>query len=134
MKMTARSEYALLALVYLARQADTGIYVSVDTIATAQDIPFKFLEMLMLAMKRARFVTSCKGRNGGYRLLKPASDITLADIIRLFDGALAPTESASTYFYEKTPIEKEARLLKVFKNIRDHISQTLENTTVADVV
>ena len=55
-------------------------------------------------------------------------------MIRLFDGALAPTESVSKYFYESTPIEKEKSLVKVFKGIRDYVSETLEKTTMADVL
>lgn len=132
MKLTVRSEYALLALVYLARQ-DTGEFVSVDTIAKAQEIPPKFLEQLMLALKRAHFLRSSKGQRGGYALAKDPNEISLAEIIRLFDGALAPTESVSENFYESTPIEKEKKLTKVFKDIRDYISNKLEKTTIADV-
>lgn len=132
MKLTSRSEYALLALVYLARQ-DSGIYVSVDAISKAQKIPPKFLEQIMLALKHARYVHSVKGQHGGYRLAKAAEKITLAEIIRLFDGALAPTESVSKYFYESTPIEKERGLIRVFKQVRDQIAEILENTTLADV-
>lgn len=133
MKLTTRSEYALLALVYLARHENDG-YISVDTIAQAQKIPPKFLEQLMLALKRAHFVHSAKGQHGGYALAKPSKQITLAEIIRLFDGALAPTESVSENFYESTPIEKEKSLVKVFKNIRDYVSHKLETTTIADVM
>ena len=133
MKLTTRSEYALLALVYLARHEDEG-YISIDTIATAQSIPPKFLEQLMLALKRAHFLRSTKGQHGGYQLAKKPSQIALAEIIRLFDGALAPTESVSENFYESTPIEKEKRLTRVFKDIRDYVSQKLGKTTVADVI
>lgn len=132
MKLTSRSEYALLALVYLARHESEG-NIAIDTIAQAQGIPRKFLEQLLLALKRAHFLNSTKGQHGGYRLEKAADEITLAEVIRLFDGALAPTESVSQYFYEKTPIEKEKNLLKVFKDIRDYTSKKLENTTIADV-
>lgn len=132
MKLTSRSEYALLALVYLARQ-DTEFYTPVETIAAAQSIPPKFLEQIMLILKRARYVRSLKGQHGGYRLAKPADRITLAEVIRLFDGALAPTESVSKYFYEQTPIEKEENLVRVFRDIRDYVSRKLENTTLADV-
>ena len=132
MKLTSRSEYALLALVYLARHKQDG-YVSVQNIATAQDIPPKFLEQILLALKRARFLHSLKGQSGGYMLASPPEKIVLADIIRLFDGALAPTESVSKYFYEETPIQKEKSLLRVFKEIRDLVSNKLENTTLADV-
>ncbi|MCX7848328.1 MAG: Rrf2 family transcriptional regulator [bacterium] len=132
MKLTTRSEYALLALVHLARQPQDQ-NVTVEAIAAAQEIPPKFLELLMWTMKKARLVKSTKGQHGGYRLARAADTITLAEVIRLFDGALAPTESVSTYFYESTPIEREKRLLKVFKRIRDYVAATLEQTTVADV-
>lgn len=133
MKLTARSEYALLALVYLARQ-DNTTYISVDTIAQAQGIPPKFLEQLMLSLKRARLLRSIKGQKGGYQLAKSPDEITLAEVVRLFDGALAPTESVSENFYESTPIEKEKKLTGVFKDIRDYVSQKLEKTTLADVM
>lgn len=128
MKLTTRSEYALLALVYLARNQQTEGYISIETIARAQGIPPKFLEQLMLALKRAHFLRSTKGQHGGYALAKDPSEITLAEVIRLFDGALAPTESVSENFYESTPIEKEKKMTRVFKDIRDYVSQKLEKT------
>ncbi len=133
MKLTSRSEYALLALVYLARNASEE-YIPAEAIALAQKIPLKFLEQILFALKRAKYLRSSKGQHGGYHLAKPADKIALADIIRLFDGALAPTESVSKYFYESTPIEKEKNLVKVFKGIRDYVSETLEKTTIADVI
>lgn len=133
MKLTARSEYALLALVHLARHEAEG-YISVDNIAKAQKIPPKFLEQLMLALKRAHFVHSAKGQHGGYSLAKSPKQITLAEVIRLFDGALAPTESVSENFYESTPIEKEQGLVEVFKDIRNYVSHKLETTSIADVM
>lgn len=133
MKLTSRSEYALLALLYLARQEADDL-VSVDTIAKAQAIPPKFLEQILLTLKRARYLKSSKGQHGGYALGKPAEKISLAEVVRLFDGALAPTESVSVYFFEHTPIEKEKSLIRVFKEIRDYVSKKLENTTLADLV
>ena len=133
MKLTSRSEYALLALVHLARQ-DGDAYVSVENIAKTQKIPAKFLEQIMLALKNGRYVHSVKGQHGGYRLAKDPDKISLAEVIRLFDGALAPTESVSKYFYESTPIEKEKNLMKVFKKIRDMLADTLETTTIKDVM
>lgn len=132
MKLTTRSEYGLLALIYLARHEGEG-YISIETIAKAQSIPPKFLEQLMLALKRAHFLRSTKGQKGGYQLAKKPNQISLAEVIRLFDGALAPTESVSENFYESTPIEKEKRLSKVFREIRDHVSNKLEKSTIADV-
>jgi Rrf2 family protein len=133
MKLTSRSEYALLALVYLARE-NTDSFIPVETIAAAQGIPPKFLEQIMLALKRGRYLRSCKGKGGGYRLSKPPEKITLAEIIRFLDGALAPTESVSEHFYESTPIEREQKLVGVFRQIRDHVSRTLESTTLSDVI
>lgn len=133
MKLTTRSEYALLALLYLARHP-TDDYVTVETIAAAQVIPHKYLEQIMLALKRARYVRSCKGQRGGYRLAKAPGKIPIADIVRLFDGALAPTESVSEHFYESTPVEKEKNLVALFKDIRDFAADKLEKTSLADVL
>ncbi len=88
----------------------------------------------MLSLKRAHFLRSGKGQRGGYSLAKDPKQISLAEVIRLFDGALAPTESVSENFYESTPIEKEKSLTAVFKDIRDYVSQKLETTTIADVI
>jgi Rrf2 family protein len=132
MKLTRRSEYALLALIHLARTRREG-YVAVAEMAEAQGLPPKFLEQLLVALKHAGLVKSLKGPHGGYRLARPAEKISLAEVIRLLDGALAPTESVSTYFYESTPVEREKRLLRVFKEIRDFVSAKLEKTTLADV-
>lgn len=132
MKLTARSEYALLALVYLARHRGEG-FVPAQKIAAAQDIPEKFLEQILLMLKRARYLRSSKGKGGGFELAKEPGAVSLAEIVRLFDGALAPTESASKYFYESTPIEREAGLLKVFRAVRDFVADKMERTTLADV-
>jgi len=133
MKLTARSEYALLALVYLARQREES-FVPAQKIAAAQDIPEKFLEQILLLLKRARYLRSSKGKGGGFRLAKPPSAISLAEVIRLLDGALAPIESVSKYFYESTPVEKERRLLTVFREVRDYVATKMEETTLADVL
>ncbi|MBW4437616.1 MAG: Rrf2 family transcriptional regulator [Pleurocapsa minor GSE-CHR-MK-17-07R] len=133
MKLTSRSEYGLLALVYLARQPAEA-YVHVETIATQQQIPAKFLEQILLSLKRGQYVHSMKGHNGGYRLAKAPSDITLAEIIRMIDGPLAPTESVSLHYYRATPIQKETALVEVFARVRDCMLEIMEHTTLADVM
>ena len=133
MKLTSRSEYALLALIYLARHYGDG-FVPVHTIATAQSIPLKFLEQILLILKRSRYLQSSKGKGGGFQLARTPEAISLAEIIRLLDGALAPTESVSKYFYESTPIEKEDKLLVVFREVRDYVAEKMERTTLADVM
>ncbi len=132
MKLTVKSEYALLALLHLSRIGEDR-YETVEKIATTQGIPPKFLEHLMLNLKSAKIVKSLKGHGGGYRLCKPADEISVAEIVRLFDGALAPTESVSKYFYDSTPIEKEKKMTNLFREIRDFISKKLEKTTIADM-
>ena len=133
MRLTTRSEYALIALIYLGRKWRGG-FVSVGTIAQAQDIPAKYLEQILLALKRAHCVHSVKGHGGGYKLAKPPDQITLAEVVRLFEGPLAPTASASRYFYESTPIEHERKLVGLFKEIRRFVSDKLEATTIADML
>ena len=132
MKLTLKSEYGLLALSHLARRARDG-FVPVSEIAAAQGIPPKFLEQILLVLKRTRLLRSARGRAGGYRLARPAAAISLAEVIRALDGALAPTESVSKYFYESTPIEREKRLLRVLRRIRDEVAGRLEATSLADV-
>ena len=133
MKLSSRSEYALLALVFIARSKDESFVKAAD-IADAQCIPIKFLEQILLALKRASYLKSSKGQHGGYRLSKDASRISVAEIIRLFDGALAPTVSVSRYFYESTPIEKEKKIVHFFKEIRDYIAHKMEKTTIAELL
>ena len=133
MKLTAKSEYALLALIYLARH-DNSENITSKTVADAQGIPQKFLQQIFFVLKRCGLVKTTKGQTGGYRLAKPPSSISLAEVVRLFDGALAPTDSVSHYFYESTPIEHEEKLIGVFKDIRDFVADKLETVSIADMV
>jgi len=132
-KLTSRCEYALLALIYLARN-QAGEYITVQTIASAQKIPPRFLEEILLTLRRANYVHSTRGKGGGFLLSKSPDEISLAEIIRLFDGALAPTESVSKYFYGATPIEKEGRLLGIFQEVRNYVAEKMEKTHLADVI
>ena len=132
MKLTTKSEYAILALLYLSRQPEEA-YVKVDDIVAACDIPKKYLELLLMTLRQNRLIRTRRGKQGGYQLAMPSDKISVASVIRLMDGALAPTESVSTYFYSDTPISKEPGLINVFKDIRDYISNKLENLTLKDL-
>jgi Rrf2 family protein len=132
-KLTLRTEYALLALTHLARKYGGGV-ASVSEIAEAHQIPLRFLQQILQTLKGARLVTSTKGRDGGYVLSRPPAAVTLAEVVRLFDGPLAPTDSVSVYFYHSTPVEKNPGLVKVFRDIRDYVAQRLESTTLADLL
>jgi Rrf2 family cysteine metabolism transcriptional repressor len=133
MKLTTKSEYSILALLYIARHEKQG-FVKIEQICSQYDISKKYLELLFLILRRSRYIRTRRGKSGGYRLARPASKITLAEIVRLMDGALAPTESVSKYFFSDTPLAQEKKVLKVFKEIRDYISKRLENLTLADLV
>lgn len=133
MKLTTQSEYALLALIYIARQ-QSNQYCSIEVISKAQNIPRSFLVHILNALRRAQFLKSSQGKYGGYALAKAPHQISLAEVVRLLDGPLAPTASVSKYFYKPTPIEKEAKLVVVFTKIRNCIADVLEQTSLADIV
>jgi len=135
MKLTTKSEYSILALIYLARQTKKNQqFVKIEEICTTCDISKKYLEQLFFILKQNRYLKTRRGSAGGYALAKPAAKISLAEIIRLMDGALAPTESVSQYFFSPTPLEKEKKILGVFKEIRDYICRRLEKLTLADLI
>ena len=133
MRLTLRSEYALLALVHLGRRP-AGELVSAGDIARARRIPPRFLEQILLLLKRAGIVRSAKGRGGGFQLARAPGQITLAEVVRLLDGPLAPTESVSRYFRGQTPILREKRLTAFFREIRDLVAERMERTTLADML
>ncbi|MBL7214192.1 MAG: Rrf2 family transcriptional regulator [Phycisphaerae bacterium] len=133
MKLTTKSEYSILALLYLTRQTKDH-FVKVDEIVAACDIPKKYLEFLLMTLRQHRLIKTRRGKQGGYQLAQPAGQISLASVIRLMDGALAPTESVSTYFHSDTPLSKEPNLLAVFQDIRDYISDKLEKLTLKDLI
>lgn len=133
MKISSKCEYACLALIYLAEHFGEGL-VKIQSIASTKKIPKKFLEQILIVLKQRGYVKSKKGASGGYRLALPPEKINLAEVIRLMDGALAPVESVSKYFYEPTPIEQEERLLGVFREIRDYIAARLERISFRDLI
>lgn len=133
MKLTTRTEYLLLALIYIARH-EKEAFIRIDDICNTLDIPKKYLEQLFTTLKQGGYVRTRRGVNGGYRLARRAEEISVAEIARLMDGALAPTESVSTYFYSRTPLEKEAKVMTVLKEIRDYVSNRLEALKLSDLV
>ncbi len=133
MKLTTKSEYSILALLYITRHEKDG-FIKIEDICSNCDIPKKYLELLLTILKQNHYIKTKRGTNGGYKLGKPPSDISVAEIVRLLDGALAPTESVSEFFFSNTPLEKEKKILKVFKEIRDYISDRLEKLKLSDLV
>jgi len=108
--------------------------VKIKEINEQQNIPRKYLEQILLILKNNGYVKSIRGASGGYILAKNPEKICVAEIVRLMDGAIAPINSVSEYYYESTPLEKEERLIEIFKEIRDYVSTKLENTTFDTLV
>lgn len=133
MKLTTKSEYSILSLIYIARNQNDD-FVKIDNICSYYNLPKKYLEQLIMILKQNRYLKAKRGSSGGYRLTKKPEEISIADIIRLMDGALAPIESVSTYFYSKTPLEKEKKVINIFKQIRDYIADIMENTKLSDLL
>ena len=133
MKLTTKSEYSILALIFLAREKK-GVFVKGEDICECCHLSKKYLEQLLFILKRQHLVRAKRGFLGGYSLAKPATQITLAEVIRLMDGALAPTESASVFFYAETPLSQNKKALRVFKDIRNFIAKKLEEITISDLI
>jgi len=133
MKLTTKSEYSLLALIYITRNENKG-FIKIEEICSKCDVPKKYMELLLSILRQNRYIKTRRGASGGYKLAKPASKISVAEIVRLMDGALAPTESVSKYFFSSTPLSKEKNIMKVFKEIRDYVSNKLESIKLSDLV
>lgn len=133
MKLTTKSEYSILALIYMARN-EKNSFIKMEEICSKCDVPKKYMELLFMILRQNGYIKTKRGTSGGYKLAKPASEINLAEIIRLMDGALAATESVSRYFFSDTPLAKEKKVIKAFKEIRNYISKRLENLKLSDLI
>jgi len=133
MKLTTKSEYSLLALIYIARNEERG-FVKMEDICKEYGISKKYLEQIFSSLKQTRYIKTKTGASGGYKLAKPSKKISVAEVVRLMDGALAPTLAVSKYFFEHTPLEKEKKVIVFFKTIRDYISDKVERLKISDLV
>ena len=99
-----------------------------------EELPEKFLELILLEMKNARMVESARGAKGGYQLRRPPSEIRLSEIIRLIDGPLAPFGDAEQL---RSLIDRDAEhraLYQVFLDVRNAAAKILESTSLADIM
>ena len=131
MRVSAKADYAVRAAAELAAAVGDRP-LKREQIATAQGIPPKFLETIMLELKHAGIVKSLRGAEGGYSLARPAADINLADVIRAVDGPLANVrgERVETVEYAGAA----ARLRDVWVAVRASLREVLETTTLQDLV
>ena len=129
MRISQRGLYALKALLHLAGAWGEGL-VKIHEIAESEEIPEKFLEGILVALKNARIVASERGPQGGYRLRRPPGEIVVAEVIRLLDGPLAPFGDAAELTERIRTEERHAGLFELFLDVRNAASAILDHTTL----
>ena len=133
--ISQKAKYALRALVALARSESGSMMIG--EIATKQKIPRKFLEQILLELKRDGIVASRRGKLGGYGLLKAAEDITFGQVLRLIDGPIAPLPCLSRIAYRRCVDcvdEESCEIRRVFSGVAESARAVLDRTTLADAV
>lgn len=133
MKLSKKGEYALMAMIVLSMNNNKET-MQIKEIAKSENIPVKFLEQILLELKKAGLLESKRGAGGGYKLLKEPSEITLAKVIRVIDGPLAPINCVSQMAHVKCPKEKTCGLYKTMLDVRNAISDILEGVTFQDII
>ena len=137
MRLSKRGEYGLRAMILLAHayKESPDAMVQIKDISAQEKIPGKYLEQILLALKNAGLLQSRMGIGGGYYLARQPIDINLGQIIRILDGPLAPSRCVSQMAYEPCgcPDERTCGLRMVMGDVRNAISNILDNTTLAAV-
>jgi len=132
--LSKKSQYAFKALMYLAQHTDKGP-VLIAEIAKKKKIPLKFLENILLELKKAGVLESKKGKGGGYYFAVPPAQVPVAKVMRLLDGPIALLPCVSLNFYErcKNCDEKSCGLHDMMVSVRDATLKVLEKRSVADI-
>jgi len=134
--LSQKAKYAMRALLYLAHaEPDRPVFIS--EIAEQQAVPKKFLELILLDLKRHGLVHSYRGKNGGYLLAKPPETIFFGQVIRIIDGPLAQLPCASRTAYRRCDDCKDettCEIRRVLLQVRDSTARILDNTSLADVM
>jgi Rrf2 family protein len=128
MKLSAKTEYACLAMLELAAAHDRGEPVQIRRIADEHGIPSRFLVQILLQLKSASLVASTRGAAGGYRLARRAREITLAEVIEVMEGPERPVSNAA----KKTPFV--ATLLHLCRELDEMQRDRLHDITLADMI
>lgn len=133
--LSKKTQYAFHALTYLAENQDKGP-VLISEISEERKISLKFLENILLELKKSGVLGSKKGKGGGYYLIKPPEEIGLAKIIRMLDGPIALLPCVSLNYYEKCENcqEEICGLNVVMSEVRDNTLKVLENKSLKDVL
>jgi Rrf2 family protein len=133
--LSSKSKYGLKALLILAQEAGRGP-VLISALADREAMPRKFLEAILLELKRHGVVQSRKGKGGGYFLSRKPSEITFGEVVRVLDGPLAAVPCVSQMAYMKCSEcldEQTCGVRLAMKEVRDATANILDNTTLADV-
>lgn len=137
MQLSKRCEYALRALidVGIARELGRPVIRAAD-LAAHERIPVPFLEQILLQLRAEGYLASKRGQRGGYSLARPAGEIRMGEVVRLFEGFLAPIACASQVAYERCscPDEDHCGLRLLMLDVRNAVSHVLDRHTLADVV
>lgn len=134
--LSKKTKYAINALLYLARNRGQGP-ILISTVATEQNIPQKFLEAILLDLKNAGILNSKKGKGGGYYLARNPDDVNMAQVMRLFDGAIAFLPCVTYQYYERCEEcsdEAICGIRDVFKEVRDSTVGILKHATLSEIM
>ncbi|NRD21317.1 Rrf2 family transcriptional regulator [Winogradskyella eckloniae] len=133
--LSKKTKYGIKALVYLAKQEDR-MPVQISVISKSENISRKFLESILLSLRKNGLLGSKKGKGGGYYLLKDPKDIPMTTVMRLLEGPIAMVPCVSLNFYEKCDdcLDEEACAVnKLMLKVRDNTLDIFRNTTLADL-
>lgn len=134
--LSKKTKYGIKALTFLAKRENKEP-VQIEVISKSENISQKFLETILLTLKKNGFLGSKKGKGGGYYLLKNPSDINMAAIMRILEGPIAMVPCVSLNFYEKCddcPNEMTCSVHKLMKEVRDSSLNIFNNRTLADLI
>lgn len=130
MKLSQKADYALRAMIDLARQAESGKTIRTADIARREGIPEKFLELILVELRKAGLVKSMRGADGGHRLAKPAEQISVGDIWRTIDGPIMPISEGKR---EKQESIGSACLQPVWQDVEKAVRNVVDYTTLEDL-
>lgn len=133
MRVSKKTDYALRALFTLVEHFGRGP-IPIRELARRNDIPKKFLEQIMLGLKERGWVDSLPGLRGGYILAKAPEKITMGEVVRHFDGILAPIDCVSVTGYQRCTQESVCRFRRVFLDARNYVANLMDHATLADVI
>ena len=134
--LSQKTRYAMLALTRLAKDVGKGA-IMISEIARSENVPQRYLEAILLDLKKLGLLGSKLGKNGGYFLIRKPEDINLSQIVRHFEGPIALVSCVSEKAYQPCEFckdEEKCNLRKVFKDIRDYTYDKLQQTTLLDLI